>query len=120
MQTHGGATQAHMDAYVVPTWREEWYRTDGIKSRNRTVGIKSRNQIVGIKSRDWTARITRSGIRVMGHDPTNYARSDSWNYTEWNPRHEPPISRDPTAEITRSEILVVGHDPSISHKLLYK
>ena len=111
MQTHGRATQAHMDAYVVPTWREQWYRTDGIKSRNRTVGIKSR---------DWTAEITRSGIRGMGHDPTDYARSDSWNYTEWNPRHEPPISRDPTAEITRSEICVVGHDPPISHKLLYK
>ena len=67
MQTHGGATQTHMDAYVVPTWREEWYRTDGIKSRN---------WMDGIKSRDWTAEITRSGIRVMGHDPTDYARSD--------------------------------------------
>ena len=56
----------------------------------------------------------------MGHDPTDYARSDGWNYTEWNPHHEPPISRDPTAEITRSEIRVVGHDPPISHKLNYK
>ena len=55
----------------------------------------------------------------MGHDPTDYARSDGWNYMEWNPRHEPPISRDPTAEITWSEIRVVGHDPTILHKLLY-
>ena len=75
-----GATQAHMDAYVVPAWREQWYRT---------VGIKPRNRMVGIKSRDWAVEITRSGIRVMGHDPTGYARSDGWNYTEWNPRHEP-------------------------------
>ena len=111
MQTHGGATQAHMDANMVPTWREQWYQT---------VGIKLCNQTVGIKSRDWTAEITRSGIRVMGHDPTVYVRSDGWNYTEWNPRHEPPISRDLTAEITRNEIRVVGHDPPISHKLLYK
>ena len=43
-----------------------------IESRNRTVGIKSRNWTAGIKSRDWTAEITRSGIRVMGHDPTNF------------------------------------------------
>ena len=120
MRTHGGATQAHMDAYVVPTWREQWYRTVGIKSCNRTVRIKSRNRTVGIKSRNWTAEITQSGIRVMGHDPTDYARYDGWNYTEWNPRHEPPISRDLTAEITRSEIHVVGHDPPISHKLIYK
>ena len=56
----------------------------------------------------------------MGHDPTDYAQSDDWNYMEWNPRHEPPISCDPTAEITRSEIRVVGHDPLISHKLIYK
>ena len=105
------ATQAHMDAYVVPTWHEQWYQTVGIKSRNRTVGIKSR---------DWTAEITRSGIRVMGHGPTDYTRSDCWNYTEWNLRHEPPILRDPAAKITRSEIRVVGHDPPISHKLLYK
>ena len=81
----------------------------GIKSCNRTVRIKSRNRTVGIKSRNWTAEITRSGIRAMGHDPTDYARSDGWNYTEWNPRHEPPISRDPTAEITRSEIRVTSH-----------
>ena len=89
MRTHGGATQAHMDAYVVPMWREQWYRTVRIKSRNQTVMIKSRNQTVGIKSRDWTAEIKRSVIRVMGHDPTDYVRSDGWNYTEWNPHHEP-------------------------------
>ena len=111
MQTHGGATQAHMDAYMVPTWCEQWYQIARIKLRSWTVGIKSR---------DWMVEITRSGIRIIGHDPTDYARSDSWNYTEWNPRHEPPISRDPTAKITLSEICVVGHDPPISHKLLYK
>ena len=56
----------------------------------------------------------------MGNDPTDYARSDGWNYTEWNPCHEPPISCDPMAEVTRSEIRVVGHDPPISHNFLYK
>ena len=88
-------------------------------------------------TRDLTAEITRSEIRVTSHQfraiwrlklhgvksasrATNFARSDGWNYTEWNPRHEPPISRDPTAEITRSKIRVVGHDPPISHKLIYK
>ena len=42
----------------MPTWHEKLYWT------------------VGIKSRGWTADITRSGIRVMGHDPTDYAQSD--------------------------------------------
>ena len=51
-------------------------RTVGIKSHNQTVGIKSRNRAVVIKSRDCTAEITQSGIRVMGHDPNNFARSD--------------------------------------------
>ena len=46
-----------------------------IESRNWTVGIKSRNWTAGIILRDWTAEITRSGIRVMGHDPTNFVHN---------------------------------------------
>ena len=51
-------------------------RRVGIKSRNWMVKIQSRNRTVAIKSCDWTAEITQSGIRVMGHDPTNFTRSD--------------------------------------------
>ena len=102
MRTHGGATQAHVDAYVVPTWREQWYRTVGIKSCNWTVGIKSRDWIAEItrngihvmghdptNSRDPTVEITWSGIRIMGHYPTDFTRFDGWNHTEWNPCRGP-------------------------------
>ena len=69
----------HMAGSRKPTWMPTWCLR-GVnsrdKSRNRTVGIKSRNRTVGIISRDWTAEITRSGIRVMVHDPTDYARSN--------------------------------------------
>ena len=46
---------------------------------NRAIGRSGLNRAIGrsgFKSRNWTAEIARSGIRVMGHDPTDYARSD--------------------------------------------
>ena len=98
-RTCAGATRAHMDAYVVPIWREQWHWTVAIKSHTRLsmerhvlykdslmkIGwMKSR----GVESASWatippilrdrTAEITRSEIRVMGHDPTNFARISLW------------------------------------------
>ena len=93
MRTHGRATQAHVDAYVVPKWHEQWYRTVGIKSaigRLKSYGLESASwATIPPILRNPTAEITRSVIRVMGHDPTDFARSDGWNHTEWNPRRGP-------------------------------
>ena len=79
----------HMAGPRKPTWMPKWClrsvnsdigrtglnRAIGRTGLNRTIGIKSRNWTVGIKSRDWTAEITWSGIRVMGHNPTDFAQT---------------------------------------------
>ena len=66
---------AHMAGPCQPTWMPTW-SLRGVNSDIGRTGLKSCNRTVGIKSRNWTAEITRSGIRVMGHDHTDYARSD--------------------------------------------
>ena len=58
-------------------WRDTWLHKDslmkieGLKSR----GVESASwAIISPISRDLMAEITRSEIRVLGHDPTNFAR----------------------------------------------
>ena len=57
----------HMAGPRKPTWMPTWC----LRGVNSDIEIKSRNRTVEIKSHDWTAEITRNGIHVMGHDPTN-------------------------------------------------
>ena len=52
MWTHGGATQAHMDAYVVPTWLDSdigWSRLNRAINRsglNRTIRRSRLNRAI--------------------------------------------------------------------------
>ena len=118
MRTHGRATEAHIDAYVVPTWPDSDIGRSGL---NRAIERSGLNRV-----------IERSGLnRAIGRSGLNRAikRSGLNHAIRWLKSHRvesvswatiPLISRDPTAEITRSKIRVVGHDPQILHKLLYK
>ena len=65
----------HMAGPRKPTWMPTWCLR-GMNSDIGWVSIKSCNQTVEIKSRDWTVEITQSGIRFIGHDPTNFTQSD--------------------------------------------
>ena len=86
-----------------PTWMPTWFLC-GVNSDirrlrlNHAIGRSGLNRVIGrLKSRGWesaswatipsitrdpTAEITRSEIRVISHDPTDFARSDGGNHTE--------------------------------------
>ena len=88
-------------------------RAIGRSGLNRAIGrLKSHGvesvswATIPLITRDLTAEITRSEIRVTSHQfrairrlklhgvksasrATNFARSDGWNHTEWNPRRGP-------------------------------
>ena len=65
----------HMAGPRKHTWMPMWCLC-GVNSDIRRSGLKSCNRTLGIKSRNWTVEITWSGIHVMGHHPTDYARSN--------------------------------------------
>ena len=80
-----------------PTWMPTWCLRDvnsdiGRSGLNRVIGRSELIRAIGrlkshgVESASWTiippifcnptAQITPSGIRVMGHDPTDFVRSD--------------------------------------------
>ena len=71
-------------------WRDTWLHEDSSMKigwlKSRRVESASWATIPAI-SRDRTAEITHSGICIMGHNPTDFAQSDGWNHTEWNPHY---------------------------------
>ena len=76
-----------------PTWMPTWclrgvnsdIRRSGLNraigraiGRLKSHGVESASwATIPLISRDPTAEIARSGIRIMGHDPTDFAGSDS-------------------------------------------
>ena len=87
----------HMAGPRKPTWMPTWCLRDvnndiGRSGLNRAIGQSGLNRAIGrlkshrVESASWatippilhnpTAEITRSGIRVMCHDPTDFVRSD--------------------------------------------
>ena len=88
----------HMAGPLKPTWMPTWC----LRGVNNNIGQSRLNRVIersglnraierlkshGVESASWatippitrdpTAEITRSEIRVMSHDPTNFTRSDS-------------------------------------------
>ena len=87
----------HMAGPLKPTWMPTWCLRDvnsdlGRSGLNRAIGQSGLNRAIGrlkshgVESASWatippitrdpTAEITRSEIRVMSHDPTDFTRSD--------------------------------------------
>ena len=87
----------HMAGPRNPTWMPTWslrgVNSDiGWSGLNRAIGRSGLNRAIGrlkshgVESVSWptippisrhsTAEITQSGIRVMGHDPTDFAQFD--------------------------------------------
>ena len=87
----------HMAGPRKPTWMPTWClcgaNSDiGRSGLNRAIGRSGLNHVIGrlkshgVESASWAAilqilrnpmaEITRSGIRVMGHDPIDFARSN--------------------------------------------
>ena len=107
MRTHGGATQAHMDAYVVPMSVNSDIGRSGL---NRAIGRSGLNRAIGRSGLN--RAIGRSGLnRAIGQSRLNRAigrlKSHGVESASW--ATIPPITRDLTAEITRSEIRVMSH-----------
>ena len=97
------ARRKHMAGPHKPTWMPTWclrgVNNDiGWSRLNRAIGRSRLNRAIGrLKSHrvesascatiplitsDLTAEITQSEIRVMSHDPTDFARFDGWNHME--------------------------------------
>ena len=93
----------HMTGPHKPTWMHTWclrgVNNDiGRWGLNRAIGRSRLNRAIGrlkshgVESASWAtitpisgnpmAEITTSGIKVMGHDSTDFTRSDGYNHTE--------------------------------------
>ena len=110
----------------MPTWCLRDVNSDIKWSRlNRAIRRSRLNRVIGwlkshgVESASWatippitrdpTAEITRSEIRVVGHQFHAIRRLKSHRVESASWATIPPITHDPTAEITRGEICVMGH-----------